>query len=306
MKKIPSACYLLLLTLIAFYSCQNKAQNQAKEKENTSTTQTEKQNTPPQLKKYWASDPYLETSESVLYNPWDNTLFVSCIYGKPTDKDGNGLIFKISIENGQTIQERFAKDLNAPKGMGLSPDTMTLYVTDIDRLVLVHARSGIILKSYPIQGAKFLNDVFVDPTDSTVYFSDTETGKIHRLKGEEISVLTRVKAPNGITAYNDSTLLVLSFAGQEMYLIDKRSGKVNTVPEGIPNGDGIVPDGQGGFFASDWSGQIFHLDQDLHPSLLLDTRKKEINAADIEYVPQQQLLLVPTFFKNDVTAYKYE
>ncbi len=306
MKNISTTLPFLFALLFSLSNCQNKHADKQAVAENTSEVQTEEKSKPAQLKKIWSSDPYLETSESVLYNPWDNTLFVSCIYGKPTDKDGNGLISKISVENGQTIQERFAKGLNAPKGMGLSPDTMTLYVTDIDRLVLIHARSGIVLKSYPIQGAKFLNDVFVDPQDSTVYFSDSETGKIHQLKGEAISVLAEVHAPNGITAYDDNTLLVLSFAGEEMYLIDKRSGKVSTKAKGIPNGDGIVPDGQGGFFASNWKGQVFHLDQDLHPTLLLDTRKEEIQAADIEYLPQRQLLLVPTFFKNGVTAYTYE
>ena len=30
----------------------------------------------------------------------------------------------------------------------------------------------------------------------------------------------------------------------------------------------------------------------------------EIQSADITYIPEKQLLLVPTFFKNSVTAYK--
>ncbi|MBD3241028.1 MAG: hypothetical protein GF331_10620 [Chitinivibrionales bacterium] len=36
--------------------------------------------------------------------------------------------------------------------------------------------------------------------------------------------------------------------------------------------------------------------------LLLDTRKDKVNAADIEYIPDRQLLLVPTFFDDRVVA----
>jgi hypothetical protein len=37
---------------------------------------------------------------------------------------------------------------------------------------------------------------------------------------------------------------------------------------------------------------------------LLDTSADKINAADIEYIPEKRLLLVPTFFKNTVVAYE--
>ena len=311
MKNIITLFILILAMLWGTSSCQNQA---AADAENGSTAENEQtQSSGPQalgdsisLKKFWESDPYLETSESVLYAYWDSTLLVSCIYGKPTEKDGNGVISKISLENGQTIQERFTIGLNAPKGMGVSPDAKTLYVTDIDRLVAIHARSGTILKEYPVKGAKFLNDVFVDPRDSSVYFSDTETGYIHRLYQDEIAPIAQVKAPNGITSYSDSLLVVLSFAGNEMFLVNRISKEVRSISPGIPDGDGIVPDGQGGFFASAWSGQVYHLNHRLTPTLLLDTRDKEINAADIEYIPEQGLLLVPTFFKNSVTAYRVQ
>jgi hypothetical protein len=36
---------------------------------------------------------------------------------------------------------------------------------------------------------------------------------------------------------------------------------------------------------------------------LLDTKEAKINAADLEYIPGKNLLLVPTFFVNTITAY---
>jgi hypothetical protein len=37
---------------------------------------------------------------------------------------------------------------------------------------------------------------------------------------------------------------------------------------------------------------------------LLDTREKKVNSADIGYDPVNQIVYVPTFFKNNVVAYK--
>jgi hypothetical protein len=37
---------------------------------------------------------------------------------------------------------------------------------------------------------------------------------------------------------------------------------------------------------------------------LLSTKEQGSNTADIEYLPNLNLLLVPTFFKNCVVAYK--
>jgi hypothetical protein len=39
---------------------------------------------------------------------------------------------------------------------------------------------------------------------------------------------------------------------------------------------------------------------------LLRTKDTGYNTADIEYVPEMKLLLVPTFFKNSVIAYKLD
>jgi hypothetical protein len=38
--------------------------------------------------------------------------------------------------------------------------------------------------------------------------------------------------------------------------------------------------------------------------LIFDTTNDKINAADIDYIPEKQLLLVPTFLDNRAMAYK--
>ncbi len=70
--------------------------------------------------------------------------------------------------------------------------------------------------------------------------------------------------------------------------------------------DGIVPEGKGNYFVSDWNGQVFHVNADGTKQQLLDTRSDKINAADIDYVTKRKLLIVPTFLKNKLVAYRWE
>jgi hypothetical protein len=39
---------------------------------------------------------------------------------------------------------------------------------------------------------------------------------------------------------------------------------------------------------------------------MLDTKEIESNTADIGFIPGENIVLVPTFFKNKVAAYKLE
>ena len=82
----------------------------------------------------WESEKKLNVPESVLYNPGANILYVSNIYGKPTEKNGLGFIAKLDLD-GKIIKQEWVRGLNAPKGMGIHGDT--LYVTDIDRIALI-------------------------------------------------------------------------------------------------------------------------------------------------------------------------
>src|SRR5918996_1943077 len=87
-----------------------------------------------QVQKLWETPAQLKTPESVLYEPTENVLFASSIDGKPDEKDGQGLISKVSPVNGTIIELNWITGLNAPKGMAVSNNNK-LYVSDITDLV---------------------------------------------------------------------------------------------------------------------------------------------------------------------------
>ncbi len=59
------------------------------------------------------------------------------------------------------------------------------------------------------------------------------------------------------------------------------------------------------YIASRWQGEIY-LIRNGKEHLLLDTKAEKSNTADIDYIEEQNLVLVPTFMKNRVAAYKLD
>ena len=92
---------------------------------------------------------------------------------------------------------------------------------------------------------------------------------------------------------------------EDFAAIDLGTKEITIISKGVNKGDGIarisVP---GHFLVTDWFGIVFLVYPDGSKVSLLDTRDKEIGTADIDYIPEKNLLLVPTFYKQHVVAYK--
>ncbi|GAB3801797.1 ATP/GTP-binding protein [Spirosoma humi] len=260
---------------------------------------------PMKLVKVWETDTTLRTPESVLYDG-NNTLYVANIDGKPGELDGSGFISKVTLD-GKIDNLRWTSGLNAPKGMGLYKNR--LYVTDVYRLVCINTENGQAEKTWDAVGkGGFLNDVTV-AKDGTVYVSDNQNDKIYRLKDEKWEVWMegeQLNKPNGVLAVGKKKLMVGSTKIGALRAVDLATKTVTTLADGMAATDGIVAEGKGNYFVSDWNGQIFHVDADGTKVQLLDTREQKINAADIDYIANKKLLIVPTFYKNSLVAYRVE
>lgn len=250
--------------------------------------------------KVWATPDILTTCESVCYDPVDKVIYAACINGNPVDKDQNGFISLLSL-SGEILQLKWIDGLNAPKGMGIFDNK--LYVTDIDQIIEIDMDRALIVKKYPVADAKFLNDITIDK-EGSVYISDMSTAKIHRIKKgilETWFTNEELKSPNGLF-YEDKEILIGTKNGiYTVRIEDKRMWHLVGDTGGI---DGLAADGKGNYIISDWVGkiQLVHPDQD--PIVLVNTSDQGINAADIDYIIDQELLLVPTFGDNRVVAYQ--
>jgi sugar lactone lactonase YvrE len=257
------------------------------------------------LVKVWETDSTLSVPESVLYDPKGNVLYVANIVGKGDSLDGDGFISKVLLD-GKIENLKWTTGLNAPKGMGVYKNR--LYVTDVYRLVAINLSNGQAEQTWDATDKKaFLNDVTVDK-DGTVYVSDNRNNKVYRLKDSKWEIWIdggELNNPNGLLAVGTKTMMVGSTKIGALQSVDVATKAFTKIADGMANTDGIVAVGKD-FIVSDWNGRLFYISADGQKQQLLDTRTEKVNAADIAYVPGRKLVVVPTFFKNKLVAYRVE
>jgi hypothetical protein len=253
------------------------------------------------LVKKWETDSIFKVPESVLFDNKTNTLYVSNIDGKnPWAADGVGSIGKMSA-NGKNIMVDWVSGLQAPKGMGLYNNK--LYVADLIQVVVIDVTKGVIEKNIKINGATGLNDITINNA-GIIYVSDSKGKTVYQIKNNIPSVfidsfsLTR---PNGLLAYNND-LYVLD--NGSLFKFDSK-GNMSKVSGGMESTtDGVVMVNNKDCIVSIWDGIIYYIKADGTRQLLLDTKDKKINAADISFDTKNKILFVPTFWRNTVAAYE--
>ena len=287
MKFLKLAVIILILS-----SCNN---NQPKN--------TSKEVLNPKLEFVWETDTLLTTCESALYDSKTGIIYVSNINNNPWDIDSNGFISTIDT-TGKILNLKWLESgLSGPKGMGMYNGK--LYVNDIDRIVEIDIQNQKILNSYHVAGNPRLNDITVSK-DGTVYSSGTSSNTIYALHNGKIDSLFTNEVFNRLNGllHTDEGLYYMSSGNEHFGIYDFKSNSSKILTEGLGNGDGIVSV-KNGFIVSDWKGQVFYINSsDWSKQKLLDTRSKEIYSADIEYITEHSLLLVPTFFENKVVCYR--
>jgi hypothetical protein len=250
------------------------------------------------LEKLWETDTLFKVPESVLFEEEEKVLYVSNIDGASGAKDGKGFISKLSTD-GKIIKLRWADGLHAPKGMAVFG--ANIYVTDVDAIVTIERKSGKITSTLPIPGAKFLNDITVDPSGN-IYASDSETGIIHKIVGSEISpFISGLKRPNGVLWY----LGKLIYVDAGVFFSRDKDGNTLELAKGMePSTDGIEAVDADHYLISSWIGAIYFVGTNGTITELLNTKAQKINTADIGYNPSARIVYVPTFNSNRVVAYK--
>lgn len=256
----------------------------------------------------------LEGPESAVLDPQEGTLYVSNINGGATDVDGNGYITKLSLE-GEVLEKQWATGLNAPKGLALHDGK--LYVADIDELVVIDMSSGEIAAKHEAPGATFLNDVTAHQ-DGRVFVSDMLQNQIWKLEGDQFELWVEDEAlanPNGVLAEQDR-LLVAAWGGKpkedfstdvlgHLKAVDYATREVTDVgDQPVGNLDGLEPDGQGGYLVTEWiGGGLYRFSPDGKAELIMDMSQ---GSADLEFVENQKLAIIPMMLDGTVGAYEIQ
>lgn len=299
MKQIRNFSYLSIVSLFVialFFSCNDGDNENENENDSLNVEQTLIADT---IKLLWETPADFKTPESVKYDKDRDVLYIANINGNPTDQDENGFISKLST-SGEIIELEWVTGLSAPKGMGIFEDH--LYVTDINRLVKISIDSGMIVADWPTD-AEFLNDIDVDK-NGTVFVTDMRSDRIFALINDTFDVWLQsdhFDRPNGLFVDNNNLLVGTN---DTIYSVFIETKEINPFLEGTGGIDGLESVKNDQYVFSDWSGHIQLSSPGNDLKLILNTAKDTIQAADIEYSSMKDLILVPTFFHNTVSAYE--
>lgn len=252
---------------------------------------------PVDLVQLWTLDGF-SAPEGVALAP-DGNYFISNVAGNGDAEDGSGWISKIS-PFGEMIEAEFATGLDAPKGMVV--DRGLLYVADINKIRVINSSDGSLLRTIDVEGADFLNDMTA--WNAAVLASDSGTGRIYQLNGDEVSIWLedeRLQGANGLLPDGDR-LLIATMGSGSLYEATA-AGDLTEIASGMENADGIAII-DGGYLVSSWPGQIFHVTNDGEVSIALDTRAQSIFQNDLTLL--NETVIVPNWMPGTVTAWKVD
>jgi DNA-binding beta-propeller fold protein YncE len=261
------------------------------------------------LTEVWRASGF-DLPESVSWDAKAKAFYVSNLGTDPVSKDGNGFISRLGPD-GTVDVLKWVTGLDAPKGTEVVGDR--LFVTDIDRLVEIDTVKGKIVKTYPVPGAKFLNDLAV-AADGRIFISDTYGDAIFVFQNGAVSEWLRssqLAGPNGLTIIGKRLIVAnlgdLSGAKPKpsnVKAVDLETKAITNFGTADPVGhlDGIEKDGAGGVFVTDNPGGRL---LDIMPGKpAIEVAKLKPGAADLEYVPDGKLFVIPQMQQSEIVAYR--
>lgn len=255
----------------------------------------------PRIELKWASKPLFSTPESVVFDPIRNEYYVSNLNGEPDERNGNGIISRVSVE-GEMLQPNWIHRMDAPKGMVL--DGYRLYVTDIDRVLEIDTKSGSIFTQFNVKNARFLSDVELAP-NGVLYVSDTYWNRIYRIEEGSVDLFLEsdeLDNPEGLSIRDGilyigtkNSVMQLNLKTKELTTFAANTGPVH----------GIDIQVDGTCLISNWHGQLVLVHSDGYQKLLLDGMKRNINMSDFLYTPGPNLIIIPTFYDDRLLAFHW-
>ncbi|WP_106794002.1 hypothetical protein [Aquimarina sp. Aq78] len=253
----------------------------------------------PKLIKLWETDTVLNDLESAIYDKRNTILYVTSINGHWMKPNGKGFISKVDI-NGKIKNHKWIDNIEGPTGTAIYKDK--LFVADFDTVLEIDINTSKIVKRHKIEGTERINDL-TSSEDGAIYGSGTKSGKLFVLKDGIVTILKNdLEWPNGVLYEKGNILIGLGDKTIKSYNLKTKTSK--TVTKDISNPDGIIAIGNDDYLISSWEGMIHYVTKNGDKTMLLDTTKEKVNSADIAYIPELKMVLVPAMLQHKLTAYR--
>jgi hypothetical protein len=223
----------------------------------------------PRLTQLWELRRALRYPESVVYDRKRDVIYVSNYYA-----GGNEFISKVT-RDGHIEDLRWAEGLNRPTGLCMYNDR--LFAVERAGLAEIDPDTGEIAARHPITGAAFANDVAFDETGAA-YITDSNRSVIYCMHDGAVDIWLEgemIGDPNGICVVGDEVVWGNSADGsiKAASLSDKSVRTIATLGPG-------------------------------EATELLNTTVRNRYCADLEFIPDRGLLVIPSLYDNRIVAYE--
>lgn len=250
----------------------------------------------------WSITKDINVPESVVYDRKRDVLYVSNFSG--FSRRGTQTISQVSLE-GEVLRYDWITGLKNPTGMQIHDDK--LYVVERDAVSEIDIEKGEVINRFTIPEPAFPNDIVVTD-DGVIYVSDNDKSTIFKYENNEFTPWLKGKEvgrPNGMF-YQNNVLYWGNNADKTFKKIDLNTKKTSVIKqfESVLI-DGIKRTSNGDFLLSDYEGVIYRISNSGELKILVDTRASGLKQADFEYIPEKDLIVVPSLYFNSVRAYKY-
>jgi hypothetical protein len=234
---------------------------------------------------------------------------------KPSEADSDGVLYKCSLKD-ISGKKKFNKTfkLNAPKGIAY--DKNNLYITDIDRIVVIDITTGNKTDeiSFSNKGA-FLNDINM-MDENVLLVTATNHHELYAvvINTKEIFNLSNkdMEGANGI-CLGKGKVYVCGFSNKNkekgsLYEYDLETNKMSTILEQVGHLDGIKLHGDK-LIITDWGGdynhgKIWEVDPAEKKSTLLSDNPALKSPSDFDIY--DNTMLVPCIDTGEILLYKWQ
>jgi hypothetical protein len=233
---------------------------------------------------------------------------------KPSEADSDGVLYKCTIDK-IAEHKKFNKNfkLNAPKG--IAADKKYLYITDIDRIVIVNIETG--EKEDEISFSKkgvFLNDITM-LEENTLLVTATNHHELYAviIPTKEIFNLSNkdIEGANGIYL-GVGKVFVCGFADKKLakgsvYEYDLETNKISTILPSLGHLDGLKMY-KDKLIVSDWGGdynhgKIWEIDLEKKTSTILTDNKELKSPSDFDIY--ENTILIPCIDSGEIMVFKW-
>ena len=260
------------------------------------------------LDKAWETEPVFSTPESAVFDAKRDQIYISNYNTFPRDLESADDFISVLDLEGNILKLKWITGLKAPTGITIHDDQ--LYVVERDGIGKYKIESGEFVEKIIITSPGFLNDITIDH-DGVIYFTDTsprkpEASAVFAFRDGSVDTIASdpVNRSNGLL-YDRRSLLVGNSGDQSLKKIDLETNEVVNIAR-LDTGiiDGIKHYKNEYYIVTLWEGRIYLINPGGIVKELLDVRSSNIKTADIEFIPELNLIVIPTFDYNRVIAYR--